>query len=244
MRKIIVTGAARGIGYAAAMAFIKKGSFVFFNCRKVSPELEKMCNELNSKAKCSETAVFDITREDEVTSFVKTLENGTIDVLVLNAGIIRDNLLPSVSNSDWVSVMNTNFWSNVNFYKSLYENHKLSENCKIISLGSISGVRPREGQGPYAVSKSMLISWTRNMAAKNGSDIFYCVSPGPVATDLIKTAPWYNRPEAFERIPQRRFADPDEIAELITMLATENLPIASGSNIVIDGGITLTTKGA
>ena len=63
------------------------------------------------------------------------------------------------------------------------------------------------------------------MAAKNGSDIFYCVSPGPVATDLIKTAPWYNRPEAFERIPQRRFADPDEIAELITMLATENLPI-------------------
>jgi 3-oxoacyl-[acyl-carrier protein] reductase len=241
MRNALVTGAARGIGLAITKLFLRNGYAVYANYRKMTEELEELVSNFPDTLNLLQ---FDLAKEESTIQAIAKLDGVVIDVLINNAGVLKDNLLAAVEEEDWNWILDVNFWSLCGLYEKVCKNISLSSRPVVINMGSISGVKPRAGQGAYAVSKAMVIEWTKQMANNGEGIAFYSVSPGPVATDMIKKAPWYTRPDAFSRIPMKRFAEPEEIANCFLFLDDEKCYVKNGSNIVIDGGFTQTVKDA
>lgn len=238
----LVTGGARGIGAAICRELVNAGYRVYVNCRRVSEETELLISQLNKTGE-AETLLFNVTDKESLERAAGDLQGKKIDLLVNNAGILKDNLIYSIEEEDWRNILKTNFFGASAVYEAFKNNLDAADSPVVVNMGSISGVKPRPGQGAYAVSKAMIIEWTKQMALENGDKTaFYCISPGPVATDMIKQAPWYNQPKAFDRIPLKRFAEPEEIGELVAALAETPRFMKNGSNIVLDGGFTCTAK--
>ncbi len=243
MKTALVTGGSRGIGAALCYQFALKGYHVLINGRHQSESSDRLISHILQQGGSAELLEFDVADPTSIEQAKNRLNNRPIDVLINNAGILKDNLLPAIEFEDWQQILGTNFWGCLNVYQTFKANLKLAAQPVVINMGSISGVRPRAGQGAYAVSKSMVIEWTRKMAEQDTDIAFYSISPGPVATDMIKTAPWYNNPRAFDRIPMKRFAETEEIADLALMLSQSLAAPRSGSNLIIDGGFSQTTQG-
>nr|WP_086937884.1 SDR family oxidoreductase [Thaumasiovibrio occultus] len=239
MKTVLVTGASKGIGAAIAAQFARNHYHVLVNARKPSAELDDLLTLLTQEGCGVSPLLFDVTDPSSVSAALSGLKQ--LDVIVNNAGILRDNLLPQIPREDWQAVMNTNIYGPQSLVAKCESLLAQSAQPCVVNMASISGVRPRAGQGAYAVAKAMLIEWTRQLAQSQLKA--YAVSPGPVATDMIKSAPWYKEKGAFDRIPMRRFAEPEEVAALVFQLADSQL-LRSGENVVIDGGFTQTTRGS
>ncbi len=245
MRTVLITGAGQGIGAAIAEKFALNDYAVYLNVRTLTPQVEFHIASLQAKGAVILPIIFDINNEVQTIKALSAIEK--IDVLVNNAGILRDNLIPQTSFDDWQTVLQTNFYSAQDLFTRCIPKLKQSDNACIINMASISGVRPRAGQGAYAVAKSMLIEWTQHLATTPPEELkaltAYAISPGPVATEMIKKAPWYKQQSAFDRIPLKRFAEPCEIADLVLSLS-RNKMLTNGQNVILDGGFTQTTKTA
>ena len=181
----------------------------------------------------------DVRHPRELVALLSRVGCKTLDVLVNNAGIVRDALVPETSLDDWNDTLATNFWAAVELFRECAPMLLHAECGVVISLGSISGLRPRKGHGAYSVSKAMLIEWTRQCgyAPTHPSLRFFCLSPGPTETTMITSADWYKAPDAPKRVPLGRFASPAEIAEWVAFLAQHPNTLANGTNIVLDGGL-------
>ncbi|GLQ75536.1 SDR family NAD(P)-dependent oxidoreductase [Vibrio penaeicida] len=245
MKTVLITGAGQGIGMAIAQQFSQCDYAVYLNVRTLTPEIESRIASLQADGAVVLPIIFDINNEVQTLKALGSIDK--LDVLVNNAGILRDNLIPQTSMEDWQSVLQTNFYSAQDMFTRCIPLLKKSDAPCVINMASISGVRPRAGQGAYAVAKAMLIEWTKQLASTPPTDLqsltTYAISPGPVATEMIKKAPWYKQPGAFDRIPLKRFAQPNEVAELAVSLARYQR-LSNGQNIVLDGGFTQTTKTA
>ncbi|MBD1556591.1 SDR family oxidoreductase [Vibrio sp. S9_S30] len=245
MKTVLITGAGQGIGMAIAQQFSQRDYAVYLNVRTLTPEIEARIASLRVSGAVVLPIIFDINDEAQTRKALESVDK--LDVLVNNAGILRDNLIPQTSMEDWQSVLQTNFYSAQDLFTRCLPLLKKSDAPCVINMASISGVRPRAGQGAYAVAKAMMIEWTKQLAATPPAELealtAYAISPGPVATEMIKKAPWYKQPGAFDRIPLKRFAHPNEVAELALSLA-QYQPLKNGHNIVLDGGFTQTTKTA
>lgn len=237
----LVTGSSRGIGATIAKMLGKEKYFVYLNVRQINDQVSDTLRIIRENGGDGEILTFDLSDPQSIAESFQKFKHTQLDLLINNAGTLKDNLIPAVEPEDWDLVLDTNFFGAVTLFE-LYK-EKLADSATIINMGSISGVKPRAGQGAYAVSKAMIIEWTRQLALQYDKGWrFYAISPGPVATDMIKQAPWYTKPGAFDRIPLRRFAEPEEIAELVLTLSDKNSPFQSGENFIIDGGFTLTAK--
>ncbi|WP_047046578.1 SDR family NAD(P)-dependent oxidoreductase [Vibrio mexicanus] len=245
MKTVLITGAAKGIGAAIAKHFAQKDFVVYMNIRQLTPDLSAEIESLEAAGAVVKPVVFDINDQQQVEQALSSITK--LDVLVNNAGILRDNLIPQIPLEDWQSILNTNFYAAQRLFTQCIPLLEKSDSPCVINIGSISGVRPRAGQGAYATAKAMMIEWTSNLASSPPETlpnlIAYSISPGPVATEMIKQAPWYTQKGAFDRIPLKRFAEPEEVAQLAFGLATQRL-FQNGHNIVLDGGFIQTTKSA
>lgn len=236
----LITGAGKGIGAAIAMQFAEQGYFVHLNVRRIDAESEHLVAKIKQQGGQAKLALFDVTDAPACQAYLDDLKQ--LDVLVNNAGMLKDNLLPQVSAQDWQAVLDVNYRSPQRLLQQCLPLLKQASNPCVINLASISGVKPRPGQAAYAVSKAMLIRWTKTLASDHPKIKSYAISPGPVATEMITQAPWYQLPNAFDRIPLKRFAQPIEIANAASFLAQHQL-IPSGHNLIVDGGFTQTIKG-
>jgi 3-oxoacyl-[acyl-carrier protein] reductase len=181
----------------------------------------------------------DVRETHEISKALANCGCEQLDLLVNNAGIVRDALIPQTTLDNWNDTLATNFWGAVRAFRQCQPLLKRARCGTTVSLGSISGLRPRKGHAAYSVSKAMLIEWTRQQAARCPYPTlrFFCVSPGPTDTEMIRDAEWYGSNDAQQRIPLGRFADPSEIAGWIAFLAQNPDTIANGTNLVIDGGM-------
>lgn len=239
----LVTGGNRGIGAAICKKLASSGYYICINCRDKNSGLPLLDDILCSGGE-GEIIEFDVTVDNQINMALKNFKFNRLDLLVNNAGILRDNLIYQIKVEDWNQILKTNYFGALAVYKAFFEKLKAAKSATIINLCSISGLRPRKGQLAYAVSKAMLMEWTKqisNCEPKNHIQ-YYSVSPGPVATDLIKQSPWYKDSKSLNRIPLGRYAEPEEIANLIAFLASHNHVLKNGSNIIIDGGFTQTIK--
>lgn len=241
-RKIaLVTGSSRGIGKAIVTDFAEKGYNVIINYRKEDNEAKSLKDELEHNYNIEALTIkADVSNENEVKNMVEQIINkfGKIDVLVNNAGIAIDKEFEDRTVEDWQITLNTNLIAP--FLVSKYIGNEMLKNKKgkIINISSTNGINSFFPTSiDYDASKAALINLTHNLAIQFAPDInVNCVAPGWVNTDMNKELPKELIEEETNKIYKRRFAEPSEIAKIVTFLASDDADFINDEVIKVDGG--------
>ena len=242
----IVTGAARGIGAAIALKFAEHGANIAFtyvsdSSAEKASALEKQMQEMGVKAKAYKSNASDFAAcESFVNDVVK--EFGTVDVLVNNAGISKDNLLLRLSPEQWDEVMNTNLKSVFNMTKQVIRTMMKAKKGSIINMSSMIGMRGNAGQSSYAASKAGIIGFTKSIAHELGSRNIRCnaIAPGFIETDMTHYIKEGTGSEDFlKRIPLGRFGKSEEVANATLFLASDMGSYVTGQTISVCGGLNI-----
>lgn len=238
-KKIIVTGGCRGIGKRIAMKFLLLGADVAVTYQTSADSAKKM------REQYPETLRFykmDVRQEENVHLTMDKIveELGGVDVLVNNAGITNDKYLMMMSKREWDNVISTNLDGAFLVTKSVLLPMVQQKRGCIINVSSVSGIIGVAGQTNYCASKFALIGLTKalskEMAGKNIR--INAVAPGYIDTDMVQAMPEKYRKEIISKIPMKRLGSPDEIANVVAFLASDDASYITGQTIVIDGGLT------
>ncbi len=237
----IVTGAARGIGKAIALAFAAEGANVAFSDLNLDENTEATENELKAlgvkaKAYAANAADFDGSQQ-----FVDAVveEFGSVDILVNNAGITRDNLLMRMTEADWDIVITVNLKSIFNMTKAVQKVMLKQKFGSIINMSSVVGIEGNAGQSNYSSSKAGLIGFTKSIAQELGSRNIRvnAVAPGFIATAMTDKLPEDVRKTWVQAIPLRREGKPEDVANVCLFLASDMSSYVTGQVISVCGGM-------
>ncbi len=229
-RTVLVTGGNRGIGLASAKLFAEAGHRVAITSRNPDVDDERIlavpCDQTDSEAV---DRAFE-TIEDEL---------GAIEVLVANAGITRDQLFLRMSDDDFADVIDTNLTGAYRMARRAARPMLRARWGRLIFVSSVVGLLGSAGQVNYAASKSGLIGMARSMARELGSRNITAnvVAPGPVATEMLASLTEAQQTAITDQVPLGRVAQPEEIAQMINFLASENGAYITGAVIPVDGGL-------
>jgi 3-oxoacyl-[acyl-carrier protein] reductase len=237
----LVTGAARGIGRAIAIALAKEGANVAFTDMRNDDNFQSLEAELKAlgvKAKgyVSDASKFETsqTLADEVAKdFV------TIDILVNNAGITRDTLLMRMTEEQWDLVINVNLKSVFNLTKAVQKYMLKQKSGSIINMSSVVGVSGNAGQSNYSASKAGIIGFTKSVAKELGSRNIRCnaIAPGFIITEMTHQLPEEVRNDWVSKIPLKRGGTPEDVANVTVFLASDLSSYVSGQVINVCGAM-------
>lgn len=243
-RVAIITGGAKGIGKATALKMAHEGALVIV-LDILSEEASRVADELNSLGAKARAMTADVSKKNEVDQMVEqTLKQfGRVDILVNNAGIVRPALLEDVKEEDWDKVVSVNLKGTFFCTQAVLPTMKKNKYGKIVNIGSRASLG-KSDRTVYAATKAGLIGVTRTWAlelAPHNINVNY-VGPGPIATELFKSV----NPEGSEKtkaiisaIPLQRMGQPQDVANLISFLASDEASFITGQAIFICGGITV-----
>lgn len=237
----IITGASRGIGKSIAKKFAEEGAnvvFTFLSSVEKGKELESELSSLGIKAKGFQSdAANSKACEDLVTEVVNQF--GTVDVLVNNAGITRDNLLMRMTELQWDEVMNANLKSVFNLTKAIQRPMLKARKGSIINMASVVGIEGNAGQANYAASKAGIIGFSKSIAQELGSRNIRCnaVAPGFIETEMTAALDPKIKEGWIEDIPLKRTGTAEDVANLVAFLASDNSSYITGQVISICGGM-------
>jgi len=235
---ILITGASGGIGKAIARKFSQGGAKVALNDIVQAEEtLKKISQEFEGKY-----FLADVSKLEEVEKMVANIQKefGRLDVLVNNAGIAQDRTLAKMTKEEWQRVIDVNLTGVFNCTKAALP-LIIQNQGKIISLSSLVGQRGNFGQTNYAAAKAGIIGFTKALAKEVGrfGVTVNAIAPGFIETRLTENLP----PEVIETVkkftPLGRFGKPEEVANLIFFLASEEASFITGTVVNIDGGLPL-----
>ncbi len=241
-RKIaLVTGSSRGIGKVIVTDFANKGYNVVINYRKEDSEANLLREELEKNYNIKALTIkADVSDENEVQNMIKLILNefGKIDVLVNNAGIAIDKKFEERTVEDWRTTLNTNLIAPFLVSKYVGDEMVKNKSGKIINISSTNGINTFFPTSiDYDASKAGLINLTHNLAIQFAPYInVNCVAPGWVNTDMNKGLPKELIEEETNKIYKKRFAEPEEIAKVVTFLASEDADFINDEVIKVDGG--------
>jgi 3-oxoacyl-[acyl-carrier protein] reductase len=239
---VIVTGASRGIGEGIAIRLAEEGAHVAFSylsSEEKALALEEKLKSYGGKAKAYKSNAGIYEDCEKMVSEV-TKEFGTVDVLVNNAGISKDNLLLRMTPEQWDEVMLTNLKSVFNMTKQVIRTMMKARSGSIINMSSIIGMRGNAGQSSYAASKAGIIGFTKSTALELGSRNIRCnaIAPGFVETDMTHYLKEGEAGKAFlDKIPLGRFGSTLEIANATLFLASDLSSYVTGQVISVCGGL-------
>ena len=243
-RVAIITGGARGIGKATAIKMVQEGASVAL-LDILAQEVSRAANELKAMGGNALGILADVSHRDEVDRAVKqTMEHfGRIDILVNNAGIVKPALLEDVQDGDWDEVVNVNLKGTFFCTRAVLPTMKIQRYGKIINIGSRASLG-KELRTVYGATKAALIGVTRTWAlelAQYKINVNY-IGPGPVATELFKAANPMESPRTkaiIDGIPLKRVGQPEDVANLVSFLASDEASFITGQAIFICGGLTV-----
>lgn len=235
----IVTGGAKGIGKAIAVAFAKKGCNIVLNYRSnVSDETIKEIEDCGVRCLPIQGDVSDFSFAADMMKQVKK-EFGTIDVLVNNAGITKDMLLMRMSEEQFDSVINTNLKGTFNMIRHASSVMLKQKSGAIINMASVVGVTGNAGQANYAASKAGIIGLTKSTAKELGQRGITCnaIAPGFVETDMTAVLKEEQKEMMLDAIPLKRYGQVEDIARAAVFLAEATY--ITGQVLNVDGGMVM-----
>jgi len=233
----MVTGGAAGIGLVTAENFAREGARVAI-CDVNTEAGEAAAKALGPEASFAQVDVANSTSVSEWVAAVLD-QYGQIDVLVNNAGITRDGLIMRMKEEDWDVVISVNLKSAFNCIKSIAKVMVRQKAGRIINLASVVGVMGNPGQANYVASKAGMIGLTKTVAKELGSRgiTVNAVAPGFIETDMTAVLPEKAREAMLSIIPLQRAGTPQDVAEAITFLASDNAAYITGQVIHVTGGM-------
>ncbi len=236
----LVSGATRGIGKAIALELGKQGAVVIGTATSENgaTAISAYLSESNINGA---GLVLDVADSDSVTAVLKTVQAdyGTIEILVNNAGITRDNILMRMKDDEWDSVLNTNLNSVFRLVKGCLRGMTKARWGRIISVSSVVASMGNAGQANYAAAKSGMEGFTRALAREVGSRniTVNCVAPGFIDTDMTSGLADEHKEALKAQIPLNRLGRPEEIAAVVGFLASESGGYVTGESIQVNGGM-------
>ena len=240
-KKAIVTGASKGIGRSISLNLAKNGCDLFLISR-TEQDLKKVKDEILQNYKVNVSYhILDITNFESVkTTFEKIIiKANSIDILINNAGITRDNILARMNLNQWNDVINTNLNGYFNCCKHIIKHMMKNKYGRIINISSIIGKNGNPGQINYSSSKAGLVGLTKSLSKEVGARniTVNSIAPGFIKTDMTKDLDESSKNNFLEKISLKRFGNAKEVAELTTFLASDKASYITGQTINIDGGI-------
>ena len=237
-KRVLVTGASRGIGRAVALELARAGFTVALNYRSNEEAAREVATEIESAGGHAELLPFDVGDREACT---KALEEdvkraGAFWGIVLNAGITADAPMASMRDEQWDNVIDTNLTSFFNVVKPLVMPMvRLRQGGRIVGISSFSGLRGNRGQANYAASKAGLIAACRSLAfelAKREITV-NCVAPGFIATDMVADLP----EQIVEMVPMKRMGKPEEVSSVVGFLFDDRSSYITAQTFPVDGGL-------
>ena len=230
MKKVLVTGATGSIGEEIVKEYAKNGFFVYIAYNSNHQKAQNLLEEIDNKG---ELISFDIKDKESIKN---SLENLNVDVLINNAGIIKDNLFFFMSDDEWEDVINTNLNGNFYITKIISKNMMMNKRGSIVNIASISGVSGNAGQANYSASKGGIIALTKTLCLELGryNIRVNALAPAIIESEMTKDIP--NLKEMKKAIPLGRFGTANEVASCAYFIGVDATYI-SGEVLNISGGM-------
>ena len=237
----IITGGSRGIGKAIVEIFVKQGANVAFTYNSSSNAAKAIENKLSTKNIKVKSYKSDASNFEEAQLLTASVleEFGSIDILINNAGITKDNLLMRMSEEDFDRVIQVNLKSVFNMTKAVQRTMLKQRKGSIINMSSVIGVKGNAGQSNYAASKAGIIGFTKSMAIELGSRNIRsnAIAPGFIVTEMTEELGEETIKQYFEAIPLKRGGTPEEIANTCVFLGSDMSSYLTGQVLNVDGGM-------
>ncbi|MGB0138013.1 MAG: 3-oxoacyl-[acyl-carrier-protein] reductase [Flavobacteriales bacterium] len=237
----LITGASRGIGKGIAETFVAEGATVAFTYRSSEEKARALEAELTANGGTAKGFKSDAGDFEQAAKLVEDVvkEFGTVDIVINNAGITRDNLLMRMSEEHWDEIMDVNLKSVFNLTKAVMRTMLKARSGSIINMSSVVGVKGNAGQANYAASKAGIIGFTKSVAAELGSRNIRCnaVAPGFIETEMTAALGEEVIQQWRDGIPLKRGGSPDDVANLCLFLASDLSTYITGQTINVDGGM-------
>tara|TARA_Y100000741_G_scaffold5470_1_gene4547 strand:+ start:3491 stop:4219 length:729 start_codon:yes stop_codon:yes gene_type:complete len=241
MKTALVTGGSRGIGKAIALQLGKSFNVVVgYSSSKDSGD--KVVAEIINSGGTASPIEIDVTNIESIENAFTTIEKeyGGVDVLVNNAGITKDNILPRLKEDDWNDVIDTNLSGSYRTSQRAIKHMMKSKWGRIVYISSIVGMMGNQGQANYAASKAGLIGLSKSIAKEMGSRNITSnvIAPGYIETDMTAFLTDEQKDNIIEQLSIKRIGKPEDIANIVSFLCTDESEYITGQVISVDGGIT------
>ena len=239
----LVTGASRGIGRAIALRLAAEGASVAINYAGNTAKAEETkaaIEAVGGKAALFQADVSDSAQVEPMVAAVTEMF-GTIDILVNNAGITRDGLLMRMKEEDFDAVLDTNLKGIFHVTKAVSKLMMKKRAGRIVNMASVVGIMGNAGQTNYAAAKAGVIGFTKSAArefAARGITV-NAVAPGFIATDMTAAMPEKAKEATLAAIPLRRMGEPEDVANAVAFLVSDQASYITGQVVKVDGGMVM-----
>jgi len=236
----LITGGSRGIGKAIALKLAAEGYYIIINYRSNQEEAEKTLASIREAGSDGELLKFNVGNKEDINAvlgaWLETNKEKPVSLLVNNAGIRKDNLMMTMSDTDWSDVISTNLDSFFYVTKLIVPVMLFQKYGRIVNIVSLSGVKGLPGQTNYSASKAGVIGASKALAQEIGRRgiTVNCVAPGFIKTDMTEGID----ETAYKNIiPMKRFGTSEEVAEVVSFLASKGASYVTGEVINVNGGL-------
>ena len=241
MRTVLVTGGSRGIGKAIAEKLGQTCNVAvgYSSSKEKADEVVTLIKENGGKA----IAVsIDVTSQESVEQCFESVENefSSIDILINNAGITKDNIFPRLKQEDWDDVVDTNLTGSFRTSKRAVKNMMKNKWGRIIFISSVAGISGNTGQANYAASKAGLIGLAKTISKELGSRNITSnvIAPGYIDTDMTSFLNDEQKEDIIEQLSIKRVGKPEDIANMVSFLCSDESEYITGQVFPVDGGLT------
>lgn len=239
----IVSGGSRGIGRAIVLELANEGADIAFNYLKSEDLAKEVKREIESKGRRALIFQSDVKDLEAMKKMVtETKEQfGRLDIVVNNAGILRDKALMFMEEEDWEEVISTNLSGAFNLIRAAIVTFMKEKQGNIINITSVAGLKGTPRQVNYSASKAGLVGLTKALAKEVASFNIRvnAIAPGYIETDMLNDLREDYKEELLKRIPLNRFGTAEEVAKVVTFLASDKSKYITGQVISIDGGLAM-----
>ena len=237
---VLVTGASRGIGQAIALTLGDAGAIVVGTATS-EKGAEAITKQFEKNKITGQGMILNVTDNNNIAELMENINEkyGTVDILINNAGITRDNILMRMKQDEWDEIINTNLASVFKMSKAVLRGMMKKKAGRIVSITSVVGAMGNSGQTNYAAAKAGIMGFTKSLAREVGSRgiTVNTVAPGFIQTDMTDALPDEQKKALSSQIPMARLGTVDEIAQTVLFLAGEGGSYITAQTLHVNGGM-------